>query len=83
MSYCRGNGIDSDLYIIGTLRSDINILECLCCDLMKDKHSFFATTRSEMILHMFQHQRAGHKVLERAIRRLLEEILTYGDVGYD
>jgi hypothetical protein len=69
MSYCRNNGKDSDVYVIGTRDG----LECFCED------HLVLISRAGMIAHLRDHQRQGDKVPERAFERLYREI----DEGYD
>lgn len=107
MSYCRNNGEDSDIYLIGSFKH----LECFGAgwrvegeapvhDTFKapsyalnpvtdkiektgEEHdaidSYYSNSRLEMIDHLLLHRDAGHKVPQRAIDRLREEISTVGD----
>jgi hypothetical protein len=81
MSYCRKNGENSDLYVVGTG----DAWECLGCSLIpKGERNeavwglitswFICDTRQEMLNHVLAHRAEGHKVPEKAIRRLRKEI---------
>lgn len=67
MSYARfGEG---DVYVIGSGDG----LECLNCSLMKGRIAFCATPQ-EMLRHLVEHKKLGHKVPSRALTRLHKEI---------
>ena len=78
MSYCR-RGEDSDVYIVSTGYG----YECVNCLLkprynsavnMANSHlSTVCQTQDHMLIHIKKHQRAGHLVPERAIKRLQTE----------
>lgn len=81
MSYCRNNRVDSELYVISVGDG----WECLGCPSAEEvpsgigvpmKGRFFCQTRQEMLDHLLEHRRRGHKVPERAIERLKEEIIS-------
>lgn len=85
MSYCRNNGQDSDVYVIGTRdpQEKQSILQCFCGErgengnYLRPFPSF--TTRSGMIAHLREHQERGDKVPDRAFQRLEQEIQEQGD----
>lgn len=66
MSYCRANGVDSDVYVIGTGSR----WWCCGCDF---EDNFFET-REEMVEHLRQHRKEGDKVPERTFERFAKEI---------
>lgn len=74
MSYCRNNGTDSDVYVIGTARDTKPWWECVACSLSRDRWGYLAKNRVEMLLHLDKHRIAGDKVPARAIERLEREI---------
>lgn len=108
MAYCRSNGKDSDVYLIG----GENHLECFGAgwelEVERPVHkrvmvpdwenrngeiiqldtqhemaqSFLTHSRSEMIEHLREHQKAGHKVPVSAFDRLEREKAQKGDL-YD
>lgn len=67
MSYCRNNGEDSEVYVIGTGAA----LECCGCRLYK--YSFQTRLYNTMIKHLKYHRKIGDKVPIRAFKRLEEE----------
>ena len=75
MSYCR-MGKDSDLYVLHAGYG----FECVNCKLQPKYQGYgmhmstVRKTRKQMIKHINQHIEAGHKVPERAISRLNNEI---------
>jgi hypothetical protein len=86
VSYCRNNGTDSDVYVIGTRDPDTrkNFLQCLCGTRdpvtgMYDAPFPAFTTRTGMIGHLLDHRRRGDKVPARAFERLGREIGEEGD----
>ena len=80
MSYCRNNGKDSDVYVIGTQDEDNKVVwECCgCCQTPIPEggfsSSFICSTRGEMITHLLAHRNLGDKVPQEAIDRLNREI---------
>lgn len=69
MSYCRNNGIDSDVYVIGNAAG----YEC-CCSPRGIPYKYHHYESSiEMIRHLREHRKRGDKVPERAITRLWNE----------
>ena len=82
MSYCRNNGVDSDVYLIrnfpGFDKEDptthSGTLECMACLLSPDRTSFVTQWEWCMLLHLDEHANAGHKVPNRARKRLKEEM---------
>lgn len=73
MSYCRDNGIDSDVYVICISNGKRPIWECVGCSLDEDRCCDFET-RAGMMVHLTRHTKAGHKVPLRAFERLAREI---------
>lgn len=69
MSYCRF-GDDSDVYVYYACKG----LCCCMCFLNSDREDEHFHKRSEMINHLKQHKKRGHKVPPRAMKRLKEEI---------
>lgn len=75
MSYCRF-GPDSDVYVYGGCDSIV----CCACHLGPyDEASGYACNEftgnnKEMLAHLVEHVKAGHKVPERAIQWLSREI---------
>lgn len=65
MSYCRNDGVDSDVYVI---RHVNGMLVCYCC-LPDNEHE----RPEEMITHLLNHRSLGHKVPDRALDRLNAE----------
>lgn len=68
MSYCR-MGEDSDVYIIYNIQG---YYECVACKL-GDKTHYTCDIPQDMLDHLLVHNRAGHKVPDRAIDRLVGE----------
>ena len=83
MSYCRNNGTDSDVYVIGTGGEDGDVLQCFCGS--RDQEGFYEqafpvfATRSGMIAHLREHQEKGDRVPGYAFERLEREIQDEGD----
>jgi len=72
MSYCRANGIDSDVYVIATAHATAEKDGWWCCGC--DSEDNFFTTREGMVEHLLQHRKKGDKVPERTFERLAREI---------
>ena len=79
MSYCRKNGVDSDVYVIGTKLG----WECLAYPNPENGPSVigvpmrvcgFSLTREGMLKHLLNHRAEGDKVPQSALDRLREEI---------
>lgn len=70
MSYARFS--EGDVYIY----SDGVALVCCGCSL---RRNWNYETRRAMIHHIHEHQKAGHHVPTRCLRRLKEELLREGD----
>lgn len=68
MSYCRNNGIDSDVYVYADALFGGELLQCTCGENGK------GLNREQMILHLIQHIRNGDKVPDKVFTRLIEEI---------
>lgn len=83
MSYCRNNGLDSDVYVIGTRNEEQSVLQCFCGS--RDAEGFYEqpfptfTLRSGMIAHLREHQEKGDKVPDYTFERLEREIREQGD----
>lgn len=71
MSYCRNNGIDSDVYVIATANGNMET-GWSCCGCRKPGN--WTTNRTAMLNHLFKHREDGDKVPEEAIDRLKREI---------
>jgi len=71
MSYCR-TGNDSDIYMTG---NNDGYYECHGCSLEGNAR---LPTAAAAVQHLFDHMKAGHKVPQRAIHRLLDEIEEHG-----
>ena len=67
MSYCRNNGTDSDVYVIGSFGT----LECCGCYLYKNSARF--NTYSALLKHLDEHKRRGDKVPDYAIKNLKKD----------
>lgn len=76
MSYCRFSEGDVYMYDGGRLEDDKPSLSCSRCSLeTEDTPSLYgAMSPQEALQHLRHHQAAGHKVPQRAINRLQEEI---------
>lgn len=73
MSYCRF-GDDSDVYVFGTYgHNKEEVFECCGCLMMGDMKPFHCKTKNEMVKHLFEHMRNGHKVPTYAIDHLKKE----------
>lgn len=78
MSYCRNNGVDSDVYVINSGKK----WECLGCPRApRVNHQMFNVkgwvsfeTRQGILDHLLEHRRLGDKVPNRALERLRREI---------
>lgn len=70
MSYCRRNGVDSDVYVVRTGRR----LACLGCSLVDFSGSVVRESAEEMRAHLLAHRSRGHLVPDRAIERLEREM---------
>jgi hypothetical protein len=68
VALCRF-GSDSDVYVYYSIHGGI---ECCGCRLL-DGRLFNLPTEAEMIAHLEQHRRAGHKVPEEAFEELRTE----------
>lgn len=65
MSYCRNDGVESDVYVIRTFDDR---LICYCCLANNE-----ADRPEEMITHLLIHRSIGHRVPQRALDRLNAE----------
>lgn len=65
MSYCRADGIDSDVYVIRDIRGG---WACFCAGLVK------RDSRRKMLAHLRAHIRKGDRVPEYAIARFEREL---------
>lgn len=77
MSYCRKDGLSSDVYVIPTGDGKgVMGWECLSCNLAPEgKRWYFCYTRQEILKHLEQHRISGDRVPEYATDRLKREIL--------
>lgn len=77
MSYCRW-GTDSDVYVYGTQFYDkdrgriIDVILCCDCKLSSAADDYYETP-GDMLAHLLEHRKLGHKVPESALERLREE----------
>jgi hypothetical protein len=74
VSYARFSG-DSDVYMYESVTGGI---VCCACQIRKADFPSYST-RSKAIKHLHNHIKAGYKVPQYAIDRLLEEIEEEGD----
>lgn len=75
MSYCRWNGIDSDVYVIATYYQGKEAWDCICCSIATNNLMGLVHTRQEMLDHLLEHRLVGNRVPQYAIDRLQKEIL--------
>lgn len=70
MTYCNFGG-DSDVSVF----RDTDVTLAIWCDWCKltGPIGFIALSKQEMIDHLLEHRKAGHKVPEYAIQKLKEE----------
>lgn len=71
MSYCRNNGVDSDVYVVKLVDTSF---ECCGCSLSEGKWGATFGTREGMLIHLTAHRRAGDKVPRHAVDRLKREL---------
>ena len=77
MSYARFG--DGDVYVWAD--SFLGGIRCQACRLLNDWPSgAWFENRSEMLAHLAEHKKAGHKVPQHAIERLEREIKELGDI---
>jgi len=74
MSYCRNNGINSDVYVIATKNGEKEVWECVGCTLTERRYGKTLDTRSKMLTHLEHHRVLGDKVPICATSRLQREI---------
>lgn len=76
MSYCRFSEGDVYMYDGGRLKDDKPSLVCCGCLLVPagTPSLYGAMSPQEALQHLCYHQNAGHRVPQRAINRLQEEI---------
>ena len=80
MSYCRANGVDSDVYVYASGEECLWLI-CFECRLIRGGLGEFNTVvRQTMLDHLAEHTAAGHKVPARAIACLTKEMEDYGDL---
>ena len=72
MSYARF-GFDSDVYLIGTHRGGLRVIECCACSLDDTRPSPTFTTAVGACQHMDLHKRGGEKVPEEAYDSVLAD----------
>lgn len=73
MSYCR-MGEDSDLYIFGAGDDSI---ECCGCPLLEGIRTMWSPNAYSMLNHVFEHIKAGHRVPDYTLERLVVETAEY------
>ena len=71
MSYCRVNGVDSDVYVIQTLDHE-GTPSWWCCGCHAPGYS--AKDRLTMVEHLLDHRKRGDLVPQDALDRLHQEI---------
>lgn len=71
MSYARVND-KSDVYIYPTTEGK---LRCFSCDIVTTEN--FDSDRPGMLVHLEEHCKLGHKIPEKVLDRLKEEIAAY------
>ena len=69
MSYCRMSE-ESDVYVYPSIHG----IKCCSCKLLPDWEDFNTLQAPNMLLHLLEHVRQGHKVPDHAFIRLMEEI---------
>jgi hypothetical protein len=75
MAYARFSS-HSDVYVYEDVRG---FLCCMRCDLSDDRETR-TKSRGEMIEHLEDHRRAGHKVPDDATAELKVEVTKLGDL---
>lgn len=75
MAYARF-GPHSDVYVYEDVRG---FLCCMRCDISDDRETR-TKSRGEMIKHLEDHRRAGHKVPDEATDELRAEVAKSGDL---
>lgn len=74
MAYARFGAEGSDVYVYEDVTG---YFRCARCRLNGDE--WRTNHRSQMIVHLEDHRRAGHIVPDRATNQLAEEIVSLGD----
>jgi hypothetical protein len=79
MSYTRFRPGKSDTYIYG----DGSRIYCVACRLHPDGAGWYDTqsftSRTVLLAHMLRHRRAGHKMPQYAVWRVVKEVEDIGD----
>ena len=83
MSYCRNNGVDSDVYVIAASNPETgrDCWECVGCTLTEERYGKTVHTRTKMLTHLAHHRSLGHKVPISALERLRREVIEVIDAG--
>lgn len=78
MSYCRW-GEGSNLYIFGTTVHGQDVIECCGCLLTDtvELDAYYANNAYDMLNHVFEHIKAGHRVPDYTLERLVVEAAEY------
>ncbi len=77
MAYCRF-AHDSDAYIFEDTRGG---LTCCGCRLGGRTTDFNCALRTEMLAHMDEHRKEGHRIPDDAIEELRADLAAEGDVA--
>ena len=75
MSYCRFNGIDSDVYVYASYVKGRECWICCGCNFAEKPNETVFRTHQAMITHLKKHVFAGDKVPQHAFDRLERERL--------
>lgn len=65
-------GDNSDVYVFQSVASDNYI--CCACRIKGDYTDTVTATPAEMVTHLYDHRKAGHKVPDYPIKRLLGRV---------
>lgn len=72
MSYVRA-GENSDVYVFPSKRLGIEVYECCGCCIARETRAYgdwLTRTAEQMIDHLQEHRKKGHRVPQEAIERL-------------
>lgn len=69
MSYAR-MGNDSDVYVLAISEG----LTCMACRLLGDDLASYNGDEKQMLRHLTQHRKNGHKVPQRTFDRIMREM---------
>lgn len=75
MSYCRANGVDSDVYVVQTMDDN---WRCYACRITPDGYGWWDSpsfdNRKRLVYHLTEHLNQSQMVPQRCFDRLLEEM---------